>query len=83
MTPCKGEAQSPLILDRLVNEPLKALLIRYETEFLEYASHQPFALKSHQSFTPSVHISKESLTLPTQCYAVEFNDESVTIALRK
>lgn len=83
MTPCGGTPQTPLVLDRLPHETLEQLLRRHEDEFLAYAADQPFALKSHHTSTPSFQISKESLTLPTQCYAVEFNDESATIALRK
>lgn len=83
MTPCGGIPQTPLVLDRFAHEPLERVLRRHEDEFLSYAADQPFALKSHHTSTPSLQISKESLTLPTQCYAVEFNDEWVTIALRK
>lgn len=83
MTPCQGKRQPSLELERTPHESLQNLLIRHENTFLEYVSSQPLSLKSHQLYTSDTQVSKESLTVPTKCYAVEFNDEFVTISLLK
>jgi hypothetical protein len=81
MMPCPVKKSMPLILKRENNESLTALLIREETAFLEYATTQPLQLKSNETIIGTDIKSLQTLTLPTKCYAVEFNDRSVTITL--
>ncbi len=81
MMPCPIQKGIPLILIRENNESLNSLLTREEITFLEYAAQQSLRLKGNDTLTNTAIISLETLTLPTQCYAVEFNDRSVTITL--
>lgn len=81
MMPCPIQKGIPLILMRENNESLNNLLTREETTFLEYATKQPLRFKGNDTMNNTTITSLETLTLPTQCYAVEFNDRSVTITL--
>lgn len=81
MMPCPIHKGIPLILLRENNESLNTLLTHEETAFLEYAAKQPLHLKGNDTLTNNTMKSLETLTLPTQCYAVKFNDRSVTITL--
>ncbi|HEX5624038.1 MAG TPA: hypothetical protein VFX57_06340 [Sulfuricurvum sp.] len=83
MTPCGGEKTSLLVLPRQPNESLHSLLKSNEDDFIEYATRQPLKLQSRQNIAHQTHRSTETLTLPTQCYTVDFNDDSVTITLLK
>ena len=81
MRPCSTQPLSNISLQRLENESLEALLERERTRFLQFAASQEFRVKSNETLTP-IHIETlHTLTLPTKCYAVEFNDRSVTITL--
>lgn len=79
MLPCSGAPRAPLILLREDGESLDSLLIRERTLFLEYASAQEIRLKSNDAFTGIDVKTLQTLTVPTHCYAVEFNDRLVTI----
>jgi len=81
MLPCPHYPKISLILEREENESIESLLKRERTLFLEYASTQPIQLKSNETFSTNDMKSLQTLTLPTQCYAVEFNDRLVTITL--
>lgn len=81
MRPCSTQPLSNLSLQRLENETLDALLERERTRFLQFAASQAFRVKSNETLTPLNIETLQTLTLPTQCYAVEFNDRSVTITL--
>lgn len=81
MKPCSDTIKSSLILTRAPRESLEALLERQRSEFLEYAA--AFRLKSNQHLQNSQITSLQTLTLPTKCYAVEFNDDFVTISTLK
>lgn len=81
MMPCPIQKALPLILTRENNESLNTLLTREETAFLEYATSQPLRLKSNDTLIDTNIKSLQTLTLLTKCYAVEFNDRSVTITL--
>ncbi|HEX5670681.1 MAG TPA: hypothetical protein VFX66_04020 [Sulfuricurvum sp.] len=65
------------------NETLQTLLSRHEDEFIEFSTQQSVKLQSNQNITNYRHQSTESLTLPTRCYVVDFNDDSVTISSLK
>lgn len=83
MTPCLGSKQESLFLPRQSSQKLQALLNTHEDEFIEFATQQTIKLQSHQNITNHEHTSSDSMTLPTQCYIVDFNDDSVTISLLK
>ena len=83
MQPCPQNHGSSLSLQRHDNESLETVLNHDRTLFLEYAASQDFHLKSDETLTSSQLKSIQTLTLPTQCYAVEFNGDLVTITLLK
>ncbi|ADR34745.1 hypothetical protein Sulku_2085 [Sulfuricurvum kujiense DSM 16994] len=84
MQPCGSLDNSALlVLKHTPDETLETVLKREETTFLEFASYQELHVKSNDRFSASNVHSLNSLTLPTKCYAVEFNNESVTITATK
>lgn len=83
MTPCPGAKKDTLFLPRQSNQTLQSLLNNHEDEFFEFATQQPINLQSRQNISNHRQISTDSMTLPTQCYVVDFNDDSVTISLLK
>lgn len=81
MRPCVSIQTPPtLTLKRISNEPLETLIKREQTAFLEFAALHEIHIKNNDQLYASSTHSINSLTLPTRCYAVEFNDEWVTIA---
>jgi hypothetical protein len=83
MMPCAQHQSDSLTLTREYNEPLSAVLNHNKTLFLEYASAQEMRLKSNDTLLGTDIKTLQTLTLPTRCYAVEFNNRSVTITLLK
>jgi hypothetical protein len=83
MTPCNGIKTFSLTLPREPNDLLETTLQEHEEDFFTFATHQPLHLQSHQKIESQNQFSTETLTLPTQCYAVDFNDDFVTITLLK
>jgi hypothetical protein len=84
MQPCLSQAHSPLIVfKRNHDETLERLLKREQTRFLEFAATDELRIKSNDTVEKSHLQTLNSLTLPSRCYAVEFNDESVTITATK
>lgn len=83
MIPCNGNRSLPLTLEWTQKDTLPTLLQRHEEEFLEYAMRQPLHLSSNGSISPLHQNNHDTLTLPTQCYAVDFNEDFVTISLLK
>lgn len=81
MTPCIGAKKNSLTLPRESNELLETTLRHNEEEFFTFVTHQSLHLQSHQIIDEQSHNSTETLTLPTHCYAVEFNDDTATITL--
>ena len=84
MQPCTlFHPSSAITLERKTNENLQTLLQREQNLFLEFAATNELRIKSNDTFTLTNTQTLNSLTLPTRCYAVEFNDESVTITATK
>lgn len=81
MTPCNGVKKNTLILPRKSNDLLVTTLKNNEEDFFTFVTQQTFHLQSHQVIEEQSHNSTETLTLPTHCYAVEFNDDTATITL--
>lgn len=83
MTPCLGTKQESLSLPRQPSQTLPSLLNTHEDEFMEFATQQTIKVQSHQNISNQRQESSDSMTLPTRCYVVDFNDDSVTISLLK
>ena len=81
MTPCIGIKKHSIILPRQPDERLKNTLSQNENEFFTFVTQQSLHVQSHQNINVQSHNSTETLTLPTHCYAVEFNDDTATITL--
>ena len=84
MTPCSGVKTNNFeFFSRQPSEPLETTLHHHEEEFFTFASQQAVNIQSHQRVDTKMQNSTDTLTLPTHCYAVEFNDENVKITLLK
>jgi hypothetical protein len=83
MTPCIGTRQKSLTLARNSNDTLKFTLDKNEEVFFDFVTQQTLHLKSNQNIHIQNHVSIDTLTVPTQCYAVDFNEDFVTLTLLK
>ena len=83
MLPCPGSSRSVIVFDRSPGESLQGVLEREKSPFLEYALEDAARVASSAEYRSVSHRVDDTLTLPTQCYAVEFNDGFVTIGLLK
>ncbi len=83
MQPCKEYGNFTLNLPRLSDQTLETVLNLERSTFIEYAAEHELRLKSNETLSFANIQSLQTLTLPTRCYAVEFNDHSVTISLSK
>ncbi len=83
MTPCGIKTTNFILFSRQPHESLETTLRQNEEEFFTFASQQVVTIQSHQTVNTKMHNTTDTLTLPTQCYAVEFNDESAKITLLK
>ncbi|MFH0709459.1 MAG: hypothetical protein V2A75_04560 [Pseudomonadota bacterium] len=81
MTPCIGIKKNSIILPRQLNDLLVTTLKNNEEDFFTFVTQQTLHLQSHQNIGIQSQNSTETLTLPTHCYAVEFNDDTATITL--
>jgi len=81
MQPCSSHRTSMFQLRRYKDESVKELLEREQSRFIEYAAGEELHIKNNDSITATSIRSLETLTLPTKCYAVEFNGDFVTITL--
>lgn len=82
MRPCiKAAGFATLTLIRKNDESLESLLQREQTAFLEFAALHDVHIKNNETVSLSSIQNINTLTLPSRCYAVEFNDELVTITL--
>jgi len=83
MVPCSLHTTGSINLLRHPDEPLVNVLEREKNIFLEYAANTSAYIQSNTALHNAHTQTQEIFTLPTQCYAVEFNDDSVTISLTK
>jgi hypothetical protein len=84
MTPCSFfKTNNFLLLSRQPSEQLETTLRHHEEEFFTFASQQVVNIQSDQIVDTKMQNSTDTLTLPTHCYAVEFNDENAKITLLK
>lgn len=83
MTACVGNRHDSLTLPRTPNDSLKHTLTEHEEDFFDFIIRQTLHLKSNQNIQAQEHISIDTLTIPIQCYAVDFNEDFVTIILLK
>ena len=80
MQPCPHTKNISLTLVKNhPNESLESLLKRQQIPFLEFAAAEELRIKSNDTHTSYRTQTLNTLTIPTRCYAVEFNDDSVTI----
>lgn len=79
MLPCHGEAGITLTLPREPAQTFESVIKNNKTLFLETFASEALHIQSY-SIQNSLNIRDEnSLTLKTQCYAVEINQDFVTI----
>jgi len=84
MQPCFSHQNAPtIVFHRNSDENLESVLKREQTRFLEFAASDELRVKSNDTVERAHLQTLNSLTLPSRCYAVEFNDESVTITATK
>jgi hypothetical protein len=84
MTACAGvKTNNFVFFSREPSEPLETTLHYHEEEFFTFASQQVVNIQSRQTVDTKMQNSIDTLTLPTHCYAVEFNDENAKITLLK
>lgn len=83
MQPCSEVERGELTLARFGDEPLEKILEREKSAFLEFAMPEEMRITSDVKLLGFAPRTLDTLTLPTQCYAVEFNDRFVTIRLLK
>jgi hypothetical protein len=80
MRPCSSPKTLTLTLVKQhSDESLESILKREQIPFLEFAAAQELRIKSNDTHTPHRIQTLNTLSIPTRCYAVEFNDDSVTI----
>ena len=80
MQKCKGTTYSNIILDNKKNDTLKHLIQKHREEFLAYLHHLGLQVWHREQTTNMQNSSTTVMTLPTTCFKVDFNDNSVTIA---
>lgn len=80
MKKCKGHAHSPLILDSDNSSDLKELISKNSQKFVNYL-HKLGLDVEHKENTFNYHNHATTvLTLKTQCFKVDFNDNFAKIA---
>lgn len=80
MQPCPLPKNISLtLLKNHVNESLESILKREQITFLEFAATEELRIKSNEAYSTHRIQNLNTLIIPTRCYAVEFNDDSVTI----
>lgn len=84
MRPCSEERLTDsLTLPRAIHEDLKQVLVTQQERFIPYAMRHEAHIQSEGNFHLNGTQISETMTLLTGCYAVEFNDEFVTITRSK
>ncbi len=84
MRPCSISDASALTLTKnRHDEPLRSLLQRNLSAWIEFTASHPLRIKNNEAWHDSHPRLHTSLVIPTRCYAVEFNNESVTITPTK
>jgi len=79
MTPCVGKMDKSLTLEMFPAYSFDILLQDNKTLFLETFGDTTLHVQNH-STQHNLHFHEQTtLTLTTQCYAVEFNQDFVTI----
>ena len=80
MKKCKGEPYDRLILDPNKSENLKEILLTNQDEFIEFLYKIGLSVKHREETLNGVNDSSTVVTLPSKCFKVDFNDNSVRIA---
>ncbi|MEN4053998.1 MULTISPECIES: hypothetical protein [Sulfurimonas] len=80
MKKCTGKPYDTLILDPQKSENLKEILLANQDEFIEFLYKIGLSVKHREETLNGVNDSSTILTLPSKCFKVDFNDNSVKIA---
>ncbi len=80
MKKCKGKPYNPLILNPQKSENLKEILLANQEEFIEFLYKIGLSVKHQEKSLNGVNESSTTLTLPSKCFKVDFNDNFVKIA---
>ena len=81
MKKCEGKPYyNTLILDPKKSENLKEILLANQEEFIAFLYKIGLSVMHHEETHNGVNDSSTILTLPSKCFKVDFNDNSVKIA---
>jgi len=81
MKKCKGKPyDNTLILDPKESENLKEILLSNQDEFIAFLYKIGLNIQHQEETYNGVNDSSTILTLPSKCFKVDFNDNSVKIA---
>jgi hypothetical protein len=80
MKKCKGKPYETLILDPHKSENLKEILLLNQDDFTEFLYKIGLSVKHQEETINGVNNSSTIVTLPSKCFKVDFNDNSVKIA---
>ena len=80
MQKCKGKAQHPLVLESIDDKTLHDVIHKNNERFIDYLHHLGLQVRHTEQTTNMQNSSITVMTLPTTCFKVDFNDNSVTIA---
>ena len=79
MQPCKGIPNETLLLDNPNDATLKEIIQHNRERFITYLHHLGLQVQYRETTTNMQNSSTTVMTLPTTCFKVDFNDNSVTI----
>lgn len=80
MTKCKGQAYSPLILDSDNSTDLKNIISNNSQKFVNYLHKLGLHVEHKEKTLNYQNHATTVLTLKTQCFKVDFNDNFAKIA---
>ena len=79
MQQCNGKPYKKLILDNADDATLKEILQKNNEKFIAYLHSLGLQVQHREVTTNMQNSSTTVMTLPTTCFKVDFNDNSVTI----
>ncbi len=83
MLPCHGSEAPAIALPSQDGDTLHDILSASHDDFYRYMQHYTLHVRSQDTTTLAIYHTQTTLTLPTHCFEVEFNDGFATIALIK
>ena len=79
MQKCEGETHDPLILDNPYDDTLETIIDKNNETFIEYLHRLGLQVRHTEQTTNMQNSFTTIMTLPTTCFKVDFNDNSVKI----